>query len=165
MMFGVVEWHSNRVLRDRLDDGLAGSSRSGVDAQRCLLRPGQEDAAFGTAHQSIVAVAAIQQIVLRVAGEEIVTIPATEDAFPASPQRWPSPVRTDPGDRHHPAPHPAHALDDRGAVRDQGRGEILGQSRVCATAQILAVWPVFLSIQIRTDFLSIPGSTTATCCF
>ena len=29
MMFGVVEWHSNRVLRGRLDDVLADPSRSG----------------------------------------------------------------------------------------------------------------------------------------
>ena len=122
MMFGVVEWHYNRVLRGRLDDGLAGPFRSGVDAQRCLPRPDQEGAAFGTAHQSIVAVAAIQRIVPRAAGEEVVAIPATEGVFPASPQRWPPPVRTGPGD-HHPAPHSAHALDDRGAVRDQGRGD------------------------------------------
>ena len=59
MMFGIVEWHYNRVLRGRLDDDLAGPSRSGVDAQRCLPRPDQEGAAFGTAHQSIVAVAAV----------------------------------------------------------------------------------------------------------
>ena len=32
---------------------------------------------------------------------------------------------------------------------------ILGRIRICATARILAVWPVFLSI---------PVSTTATCC-
>ena len=39
MMFDVAEWHYNRVLKGRLDDGLAGPSRSGVDAQRCLPRP------------------------------------------------------------------------------------------------------------------------------
>ena len=46
--------------------------------------------------------------------------------FPASPQWWSSPVRTGPGARHHPAPRPAHALDDRGTVRDQSRGDDSG---------------------------------------
>ena len=87
MMFSVVEWHYNRVLRGRLDDVLAGPSRSGVDAQRCLPRPDQEGAAFGTAYQLIVAVAAIQRIVPRAAGEEAVAISATEGVFPGSPQR------------------------------------------------------------------------------
>ena len=36
---------------------------------------------------------------------------------------------------------------------------------LCATARILAVWPVFLSIAIRTHFLSISVSMMATCCF
>ena len=32
-MFRIVEWHYNCALKGRLDDGLAGPSWSGVDAQ------------------------------------------------------------------------------------------------------------------------------------